>query len=161
MASREVVRAVEYDIHGRNKLFKFLLLKFFRNDLHVHFRVEQGQGFPGFLDFRSADGVGAVEDLPLQVGEVDLVGIGDRQPPDAGSGEIERRGAAQATRADDQRGGAAQSLLTLDPDFGKEDVAAVAEELLIVQSGDGLVSWAWCSGRRRAAWYWRAWAAGL
>jgi hypothetical protein len=86
-----------------------------------------------FVDFRRAHARRAVQDLPLQVGEVDLVGIGEGQLADAAGGQVERGGAAQPACADDQRGGRAQPLLPLDPDFGKEDVAAVAEELLVVQ----------------------------
>jgi hypothetical protein len=86
-----------------------------------------------FVDFRRADRARAVEDLALQVGEVDLVGIGKGQLADATCCEVQGRGAAQAAGADDQRGSPAQPLLALDPDFGKEDVAAVAEELLVVQ----------------------------
>ena len=83
--------------------------------------------------FLRADGIRAVENLPLQVGEVDLVGVGEGQAADAGGGEVERRGAAEAAGADDQRARRPQPLLALDPDLGKEDVAAVAEELLVVQ----------------------------
>ena len=52
---------------------------------------------------------------------------------DAAGGEIERGGTAQSACADDQRARRAQPLLPLDPNLGKEDVAAVAEELLVVQ----------------------------
>jgi hypothetical protein len=86
-----------------------------------------------FVDLALSDALGAVEDLALQVGEVDLVGIGKGQAADAGGGEVERRRAAEAAGADDQRACRPQPLLALDPDLGKEDVAAVAEELLVVQ----------------------------
>jgi hypothetical protein len=69
----------------------------------------------------------------LQVGEVDLVRIGEGQAAEARRREVERGRAAQAAGADDQRGCRTQPLLSLDPDLGKEDVAAVAEELLVVQ----------------------------
>lgn len=84
-------------------------------------------------NFRRPDRIRAVEDLALQVGEVDLVRIGDRQLADAAGGEVERRRASQAARADDQRVRRAQPLLALDPNLIEKDVAAVAEELLVVQ----------------------------
>jgi hypothetical protein len=85
------------------------------------------------FDFRCADGIGAVEDLALQVREIDLVGVGESQSSDAGGDEVERRRTAEAAGADDQRARGPQPLLSLDPDLGKKDVAAVAEELLVVQ----------------------------
>jgi hypothetical protein len=69
----------------------------------------------------------------LQIGEVDAVWIGECQLAEATCREVERCRAAEAAGADDQRGCPAQPLLPLDPDLGKEDVAAVAEELLVVQ----------------------------
>jgi hypothetical protein len=87
------------------------------------------------VDLHCADGIGAIQDLALQVGEVDLVAVGQRELADAGGGEVEGGGAAEAAGADDQRVGGSQLLLPLDPDFGKEDVTAVAEELLVVQFG--------------------------
>ena len=85
------------------------------------------------LDLRRADRVGAVEDLALQVGEVDLVGVGDCQAADAGRREVERRRAAQAARADDERMCSPQLLLALDSELGKEDVPAEPEKLLVDQ----------------------------
>jgi hypothetical protein len=69
----------------------------------------------------------------LQIGEVDAVWIGERQLAEAACREVERCRAAEAAGADDQRARRPQPLLPLDPDLGKEDVAAVAEELLVVQ----------------------------
>jgi hypothetical protein len=80
-----------------------------------------------------ADGIRAVEDLPLQVGEVNLVRIGKSELADAAGGKVERGGATQAAGADDERVRGAQPLLTLDPYLIEKDVAAVAEELLVVQ----------------------------
>jgi hypothetical protein len=90
------------------------------------------------FDFDRADGIRPVEDLTLQVSEVDLVRVGDGQPADAGGGEVERSGAAESARADDQRARCPQPLLSFDPDFGKKDVAAIAKELLVVQLAEGL-----------------------
>jgi hypothetical protein len=54
-----------------------------------------------------------VEDLALQVGEVDLVGVGEGEAADARGGEVKGGGAAQAAGADDERASRAQLLLPL------------------------------------------------
>ena len=74
-----------------------------------------------------------MQDLALQVREVDLVGVRDGQPANAGGCKVERRRAAQPAGADDQRARAPQPLLPLDADLREQDVPAVAEELLVVQ----------------------------
>jgi len=67
-----------------------------RHDLDVG--VERLQRRLRGFDFHRADRVGAVEDLTLQIGEVDLVGVGDGQAADAGGGEVEGGWAAEAAR---------------------------------------------------------------
>jgi hypothetical protein len=100
---------------------------------NLYIRIQCGQSGLRCFHFGRADRIGAVENLPLQVGEVDLVGVGEGEFADAAGGEVERRRASQATGADDQRMRRAQPLLALDPYFIEQDVAAVAEELLVVQ----------------------------
>jgi hypothetical protein len=133
VARGEVIRAIEDDVGIGEQRLQFVcfdsLLQ--RNDAHI--RVQGGEcGARGF-DFRRADGIGAVENLPLQVGEVDLVRIGDGELADAAGGEIERRGAAEAAGANDECVRRAQPFLPFDPYFVEQDVATVAEELLVVQ----------------------------
>src|SRR5258708_5757484 len=129
----EVVRAVEHDVGPRGE--RIQLGRFdARSDWHdFHIRVQGMQRGCGGVDLASADRVGSIEDLALQVGEVDLVGVCEAQPADAGSGEIQRSRAAEAARAYDHYLACAQLLLPLDPDLVEEDVAAVAEKLLVVQ----------------------------
>jgi len=67
-----------------------------------------------------------------------VVGVGDGQFADSAGGEVERRRAAQPARADNECMGSAQPLLPFDPNFVEQDVAAVAEELLVVQAGKPL-----------------------
>jgi hypothetical protein len=100
------------------------------------------QRLPRLLNLGFADALRAVEDLALQVGEVDVLRIGEGEAAEAGGGEVERCGTAQAAGPDYQRGRRTQSLLPLDADFGEQDVAAVAEELLVVQlvAAAGLLS---------------------
>jgi len=75
--------------------------------------------------------VGAIQDLALQVGEIDLVGVGQRQPADARRGEIEGRRAAEPPR--DDRALPSAAVPAPRCDLGEQDVPAVAEELLVVQ----------------------------
>jgi len=130
----EVVRAVENDIVFRDQLLDNVIAFDARRDLDdFNLRVDGVESRACRFDFPRADRVGAIQDLALQVGEIDLVGVGQRQPADARRGEIEGRRAAEAAGADDQRGCRAQPFLPLDADLGEQDVPAVAEELLVVQ----------------------------
>ena len=63
---------------------------------------------------------GVVDHLALQVREVDLVVVDDPQRPDPGSGEVERRGRAQAAGAEQQHLGVEQLLLALGADLGDQ-----------------------------------------
>jgi hypothetical protein len=133
VAGGEVVAAVQHDAAIGDRAIEIVIEQLFlqRNDLH--FGIEGVQRLARLVDFRRADRAGAVQDLPLQVGEVDLVRVGEGELADAARREVKRRRAAEAAGADDQGARRAQPLLALDPDFGKKDVAAVAEELLVVQ----------------------------
>ena len=102
-----------------------------RNDRDV--RIERIERAARGVDLHRADSFTPVQDLPLEIGEVDLVGIDQREAADAGRGEVERCRTAQPARADDQRVGGAQLLLSLDPDLRQQNVPAVAEKLLVVQ----------------------------
>jgi hypothetical protein len=133
VARGEVVRAVENDIVFREQLFDLIAFDARRDLDDFNFRVDGVESRARRFDFARTHRVGAIEDLPLQVGEIDLVGVGQRQPADARRGEIEGRRAAQAAGADDQRGCRAQPFLPLDAELGEQDVPAVAEELLVVQ----------------------------
>ncbi len=141
MARGEVVRAVENDIVFRDQLLDLIAFDARRDLDDFNFGVDGVEGRTCRFDFPRADRVGAIEDLPLQVGEIDLVGVSQRQPADTRCRKIEGRRAAEAAGADDQRGCRAQPFLPLDADLGEQDVPAVAEELLVVQLEEGLV-WA-------------------
>jgi hypothetical protein len=101
--------------------------------MNPDFGIQRGERGRRGIDLGQADRIRPVEDLALQVGEVDLVGVREREAPDAARGEVERGRAAEAARADDERVRRAQALLALDAELGPQDVAAVAEELLVVQ----------------------------
>ena len=84
--------------------------------------------------FGPADVRGAVDDLALEVGEIHDVEIHDADFADAGGGEIHGDGRAEAAGADAQDAGGANFLLARQPDFGQNQVARIAADLVIVQS---------------------------
>jgi len=133
VARGEIVGAIEDYICLRNQRGEGGCVKPLRNRNDLHLGIHRVQRLLCGVDLHRADRLGAVEDLALQVGEIDLVAVGDGQAADAGRGEVERRRAAESTRADDERVRGPQLLLALDPEFGKEDVPAVAEKLLVLQ----------------------------
>ena len=143
VARGEVVRAVEQHVALRGKLVQFLGLDARRDRDDLDVGVGSAQRARGGKDLLRADRVGAIEDLALQVGEVDLVAVGEAQSADAGCGEIKRCGTTEPTRADDKDLCRAKLLLPLDADLVEKDVSAVAEKLLVVNS-------LLCSGRPSA-----------
>ena len=87
----------------RYQLVELFVLELLRKDLNVYFGIEGGKRLLRRLYLLGADGVGAIEDLALQVGEVDLVGIGEGEPAETARREIKRGRAAETAGADDQR----------------------------------------------------------
>ena len=85
------------------------------------------------VGFQAADVLLAVADLALQVGGFNGVVVGDNPRADACGGTVGQGGRAQAAAADRQRGGVEQFLLSFDADFVEQNVAAVAQELGVVQ----------------------------
>jgi hypothetical protein len=104
---------------------------------HLDFGIDGVERAARGVDLYRPDVARAVEDLALQVGEVDFVGVGEGEAPDAGGAEVQRRRAAQAAGPDDDDVRRTQLLLTIDADLRQQDVPAVAEKLLVVQSTSG------------------------
>jgi hypothetical protein len=133
VARCEIVRAIQNDIAFPDQIVQLLLFQPLRKNVKVNVRIQRGKRGSSGLDFARAYRLGAVKNLALQVGEIDVFRIGDGEAAESARREIQRRGTAEAACADDQRARRPQPLLALDPDLGKEDVAAVAEKLLVVQ----------------------------
>ena len=75
--------------------------------------------------------VGRVDHLPLQVGKVDDVEIDDPDPSDARRGQVQSQRRAQPAGAHQQHLGGFQLLLPFHPDFGNDQVAAVAQDFVL------------------------------
>jgi hypothetical protein len=155
MARGEVVAAVEHDVGQRDFLFQARPGKAFAECDDMAFGIDLAQRAFARRGLFHADRIGAVQDLALQVGQVDRVAIGQHQGADAGRGQVEGRRRTQAAGADHQRARIDDVLLAFDADLRQQDVAAVAQQLLVVTSGylswrnSGGVSswspWGWCS----------------
>lgn len=68
-------------------------------------RVELPEIFDGAVDFVLADGGGAVENLPVEVGDLDNIAVGKAESSYAGASYVCCCWTAQATGTDDQNRG--------------------------------------------------------
>jgi len=84
----------------------------------VNLGVQPEQSPDRTLDFGTSEVLLAVQDLPVQVGQLDPVPVHQAQGADSGRGQVGAGRTAQATEAhhQDPRGG--QAFLTLGPDLG-------------------------------------------
>jgi len=58
------------------------------------------QAIAGRFQFAAADILAAVQDLAVQIGQVDIVGVDQSEGADAGGSEVKGGGRSEATRAD-------------------------------------------------------------
>ena len=71
-------------------------------------------------------------DLALQIGQVHLIVVHQREAAYAGAGQVHGSGRAQAACANDDGVRSQQALLTLHIDFLEQQVAGIAQELGVV-----------------------------
>ena len=154
VARGEVVAAIEDDIGPRHFLFQPGAGKTFVERNHMAFGVDLAQRALARRSLCHANGIGAMQDLALQVGQVDRVAIGQYQGANARRGQVIGRGRTQAAGTDDQRAGIDDVVLALDADLRQQDVATVAQQLVVGHrylsclSSGGVSSWSpcgWCS----------------
>src|SRR5207302_500053 len=76
---------------------------------------------------------GRVNDLALQVGIVHHVEVDNAECANTGGGQIKGERRAQASRADAEHAGRFQLQLTFHANLGHDEVARVAENLVVTQ----------------------------
>ena len=101
------------DVRGREALLV-------ADDLHV--RVQRLERALRGRYLRLADAVGRVQDLSLQIGEIDDIGIDDPKCADAGGRQIIRGRRSESTRADQQHLAVQELLLACLTDLGDQKV---------------------------------------
>ena len=82
-----------------------------------------------------ADVGGFEEELALEVGKFNTVGLDDTEMADTACGKIAECGAAEATGTDDEHGGRKQFFLSGLSDFGQDDVAGIAAQIVVGLGG--------------------------
>jgi hypothetical protein len=75
-----------------------------------------------------------VRDLALQVGHVHVVMVRHRDAADPGRAQVEGHRRTQPARTDDQGMAVEQALLALDADVVKQEVARIAQQLVVVHA---------------------------
>src|SRR6185312_9243149 len=105
---------------------------------NVDQRVDLLDGVARAFGLRPADIGLSVDDLALQIGFIDDVELDDSDGPDSRGGQVQQRRRAEPARADDQHARVLQPLLTVEPEVGDDQVAAIARDLFARQLFRGL-----------------------
>jgi len=98
-----------------------------------HIRIDGAHLFGGGNYLRFADIRGEMDHLPLQVGDIDNVGIGNADGAYAGGRQIEGDRRAETAGADDQHPAVKQLALPFAADFLENDMARIALDLFFVE----------------------------
>src|SRR6266540_3002154 len=130
VARGEVVRAVDHQVVGADDLAGVVRGQpgLVQGDLDVG--VDLTDLVAGALQLGPADVGGAVDDLALQVGGVDLIEVHQADVAYSGRGQVHRVGRAEAAGADQQDVGLLQPLLAVHGHVGNDEMARVAEDLV-------------------------------
>jgi hypothetical protein len=81
VARGEVVAAIEHDIGLRHETIQFGVAHAHRHHADVDVGIDAQHALPGRLHLGAAHVGGGVQDLALQVGQVDVVVVDDREVP--------------------------------------------------------------------------------
>ena len=131
VAGGEVITAIEHYVRLRHPLIEQRRVGLGGDGGHHHFRVDRRDGPARRIDLRGADSLHVVGYLSLQIGQVDAVVVHQSNVADARRPEVQRHRRAQAPGADHQRMGGQQPLLAFDAQFIEQDMARVAQQLVV------------------------------
>ena len=128
----EVVGAVEHHVGAGHQAVELGRTDTLADRGQFDLRIERRQRRQPGSRLVEADSTGVVQDLALQVGEIDRVAVDQCQPADARRSQVHRCGRAEPAGADDQRRGGADARLPFDADLLQQDVARIAQQLVVV-----------------------------
>ena len=97
-------------------------------------RIDVVQPIPRGLQFAPTDVLCSVKNLPLKIGQIDVVEIDNAEGPNAGGCQIKRGRRSKSSGADAQDARSFESILTLGCNLGHDEMTRVALQLVNVQS---------------------------
>ena len=101
--------------------------------IHGHIRVQPVHGLPGGVYLGLSQILCGMDDLPLQIGQIHHIGIGNSDGPYTRGGQIHGRRGTQAAGSDDQDLCIQKFFLSLHAYFVQDQMAGIALNLFISQ----------------------------
>ena len=130
---RKIVRPVKDEIIGFNQIHDILCVdKQVMRD-HLHVRIQRRHGLLCGVYLRLAYICVAVQDLPLEIGEIHLIRVRDADGSHTGRCQIHGSGRSEPAGPNDEDLRVQQLLLPSEPDFFQNDMPGVAFQLFTAQ----------------------------
>jgi hypothetical protein len=97
-------------------------------------RIDVVQSIPRRLQFAPTDVLCSVKNLPLKIGQIDIVEIDNAEGPDARGCQVKRGWRSKSSGADAQDARSFESILPLGCNLGHDEVTRVASQFFNAQS---------------------------
>ena len=133
-AGREIIRPVDDEIVARDEVGGVLDREPFGVQGHLETRVDLPEGLGRRDRLGQTQGVEAMDDLAVQIGDLDLVRVGDADEPDARGSQIKPDRRTQPAGPEDEHLGFAEAELTGFPDPGQTNLPGVQSPLMVAQA---------------------------
>jgi hypothetical protein len=127
VARLEVVQPVDEHIGARGVPFDVRVIEIVDDRGHPHLRIDAGDLAPGGfrLGYPLRDIALVEQHLPLQVGQLDIVTVGDDEVPHAGARQHVRGHGAEGSAAQQENGGVQQPPLPLVAEAGQQHLTVI------------------------------------
>jgi len=133
VAGGEIVGAVQHHVGVADQFCEPGCIGFFTEGVDLDMGVELFQCESGRIDLVHAYALFGMQNLALQIGQIDLVMIHQGDAANTCRGQIKRSGGAKSAGTDDQRSGSEQPALPFYAYLVEQDMARIAQQLLVIQ----------------------------
>jgi len=131
MPGAEVVAAVDHHIGLGDQPREQRIVGAQPMRLDADVRIDAAHRLGRRFDLGHAHPRRVVDDLALEIGEIDLVVVDQRDAADPGRGEIEQHRRTEPAGTDHQRMARADARLAVDAELFEQDVARIAQQVLV------------------------------